>query len=665
MNRGSGRFSTVVVGIALGLVGWLLRQAPGDGPARWWPWLVLAGAGLVLVVVVVAVRRALVRLSLTSAGLLAGGVWLSSSAVPVATPGRGYWLPAVLVGGVVLLLIAGRVLSRRTGSVGLIDWWSWRNRRNGGVASAWRILRTSSWWAARRKARILRPSLRRVSWRRRWFGTPIRELATPLARVGALRVWSPIEDVTVRIGGPRTGKTGELACRILDAPGAVIATSTRTDLVELTGPCRRRRGPVLVFNPCGLAGLASTITFDPLSGCEQPTTATTRAADLLAGVSAPGGGGGDREFWSGQARRVLAALMHAAALGGASMRDVLAWVANPEDAAGEVSRFLRRSPEPAWESDAAQFLSTNDRTRSSITSTIMPALGWLTDSTAVAAATGEFDVAALLERRGTVYMLGAEEAQVAPLVTALTGHIAREARRLAAQQPAGRLDPPLTLALDEAALICPIPLDAWTADMGGRNVTIHIAAQSRAQLRARWGDTGAAAILNNAATLLIFGGTRDPEDLNAYSTLTGERWQRLPADRTHADRVAPSVQRVPVLSPGQIAQLPARRVLIVRRGMAPAIGRVRMAWRRHDVKAVARGAAIEAALARWGRRLSATRTALRIARAQARAWWGELTGQLSEWAERRAAARVEVPAPRAALPAGTTDEAQEPEGSRS
>jgi hypothetical protein len=63
-------------------------------------------------------------------------------------------------------------------------------------------------------------------WQR--FLVPIRELATPLARVGLLRIWSPVEDVTLRIGGPRSGKTGELAGRILDAPGAVIATSTRT-----------------------------------------------------------------------------------------------------------------------------------------------------------------------------------------------------------------------------------------------------------------------------------------------------------------------------------------------------------------------------------------------------------------------------------------------------
>src|SRR4029450_5507536 len=105
--------------------------------------------------------------------------------------------------------------------------------------------------------------------------------------------------------------------------------------------------------------------------------------------------------------------------------------------------------------------------------------------------------------------------QTAPLVAALTGHIARQARQLAGVQPHGRLDPPLTLALDEAARLCPVPLGQWTADMGGRGVTIHIAVQSRAQLEQRWGREGAAAILNNAATRLVYRGTREPGDLDA------------------------------------------------------------------------------------------------------------------------------------------------------
>ncbi len=101
---------------------------------------------------------------------------------------------------------------------------------------------------------ILRPSLREVGWWQRKL-VSTREFATPIARVGWLRVWSPIEDVTLRIGGPRTGKTGELACRILDAPGAVIATSTRTDLIDLTGPSAPS-GAVACVQPfrCGWVG---------------------------------------------------------------------------------------------------------------------------------------------------------------------------------------------------------------------------------------------------------------------------------------------------------------------------------------------------------------------------------------------------------------------------
>ena len=507
--------------------------------------------------------------------------------MPAQTPGRRWW-PWLLLAGVLTLAAPLLVwLVRRSGSAGHVRRMSTRSRRNDGVASAWTILRIASWLAMRRKARVLRPSLAELGFLGR-LRTSTRAYATRIARVGLLGVWSPVEDVTLRIGGPRTGKTGELAGRILDAPGAVIATSTRTDLIELTSGLRSRLGPVEVFNPSGLGGLASTVTFDPLAGCEQPSTATARATDLLAGVSAPGHGG-DREFWSSQARRVLAALMHAAALGDASMRDVLAWVADPDEAAAEVQRLLRRSPEPSYESDALQFLGTNVNTRSSICATIMPALGWLTDATAAAATEpakdgASFDVAALLERRGTVFMLGAEDAQVAPLVTALTGYIAREARRIAAEQPAGRLDPPLTLALDEAALICPIPLDNWTSDMGGRGVTIHIAVQSRAQLRQRWGDNGAAAILNNAATVLIYGGTRDSDDLSAYSTLAGERDEEVPNYDSEGNVTTISHRRVPVLSPAQISQLPAKRVLIIRRGMPAAIGRVQMAWDRRDVR---------------------------------------------------------------------------------
>lgn len=502
------------------------------------------------------------------------------------TPG---WVLALLLAPAALLL-----WHRYARTSAVVVRWGARTRRKVGVASTADIVKVAGSLAMRRRAGTVRPSFAVVTrWQRvaRYWTVRTADVAVLLCRAGLMRVWASSEDVVCIFGGPRTGKSQYLAGRILDAPGAVLVTSTRTDLYDLTAPLRRARGPVYVFNPVGLASLGSTITFDPLTGCTNPVTAAERAADLLS-AGMWGGGSGDREFWESQARRVLAALLHAAALDSdLTMHDVQRWVTDPDDAKAEVASLLRRSPQPALQQDAAQFLATNEKTRSSITSTIMPALGWLTHEAATAAATGPrtggagFDVAELLDARATVYLLGAEETQTAPLVSALTGHIAREARRIAALRKGGRLDPPLTLALDEAALICPVPLHQWTADMGGRGVTIIGAFQSRAQLLDRWGDAKAEVILNNTAAVMVFGGTRSRDDLNYWSTLGGDRDEPITTTDLHGRVASRTVRRVPVLAPAQIANLPAETVVAFRRGMPPVIGRVEMAYRRPDVRA--------------------------------------------------------------------------------
>ena len=278
------------------------------------------------------------------AGLVAIGlgVLLARAPYPVSRlEFRAYWPLMVMAGSALVGLVALWWWHRHVGSSGRLLRWTRRLNRNDGVASAFQIWRVAGRRAMRKKMTILRPSLKELPWWRRML-VPTRELASPVARVGWVRVWSPIEDVTLRVGGPRSGKSGEMAGRIADAPGAAIVTSTRTDLLELTSALRAEKGPVWVFNPAGLAGLESTITFDPLMGCTDATTANDRAADLLAGASAPGAGG-DREFWSDQARRTLAALLHAAALDGLSMQDVLGWVADPDAGAAEITRALRRS----------------------------------------------------------------------------------------------------------------------------------------------------------------------------------------------------------------------------------------------------------------------------------------------------------------------------------
>ncbi|GAA3224586.1 hypothetical protein GCM10017691_12700 [Pseudonocardia petroleophila] len=554
--------------------------------------------------------------------------------------------------GVLVALVVGWLWSRHGRTMATVTRWGASARRKAGVASSSDIVRVGSAVAMRRRAPNVRPSLRAGS---RWdraaqlLRLPAAAVAVELCRVGALRVWASIEDVVLVFGGPRVGKTQWLAGRVLDAPGAVLVTSTRTNLLDQTGPMREEIGPVFVFNPVGLGGRPSTITFDPLTGCCDPPTATERATDMLAVATRPGGG--DREYWDEQGRRNLAALMHAAALGGLTMNTVQVWLSALDEHQQRILLLLHnKSLEPAFETAVRQFIGTNEKTRTSIASTISPALGWLTHGPACAAALPlaeggrPFDVAALLASRATVYMLGGEEAQVAPLVCALTGYIAREARRLAEDQPGGRLDPPLSLRLDEAALICPIPLDKWSADMGGRGISIVACFQSRAQLLDRYGDAKAAVILNNSGARELFGGTADRDDLNYWSTLAGERDEPTTTTDMHGRVASRTTRRVPVLGPAQLANLPAGRVVVFRRDMPPVIGRAEQAWRRRDVHAFHHPDALTVRARAWKARQVARAVGWIAHRTRpARAWIGARGRAVSGWCRMRGTAlRVRV-----------------------
>ena len=69
-----------------------------------------------------------------------------------------------------------------------------------------------------------------------------------------------------------------------------------------------------------------------------------------------------------------------------------------------------------------------------------------------------------------------------------------------------------------------------------------------------------------------------------------------------------------MLPAAQIANLPTGRVLLIRRGIAPVIGRVQMAWRRRDVRHHAFTIAHPAAAARLARTRAASTVPVRTAR---------------------------------------------------
>ena len=98
----------------------------------------------------------------------------------------------------------------------------------------------------------------------------------------------PLEEHVLVMAPPRTFKTAFLADVILRYPGPVIATTTKADVYGLTAAVRAQRGPVHVFNPQCIGGVASTFRWSPVDGCEDPATAIRRADAFAFAVSQRG-----------------------------------------------------------------------------------------------------------------------------------------------------------------------------------------------------------------------------------------------------------------------------------------------------------------------------------------------------------------------------------------
>ncbi len=532
-------------------------------------------------------------------------------------------LGVVTFAGAVTLVWAVRWLAPAVSTGRWVDRRDDESEHAGGVATWLDVGERAGKSAMRAKATTLRPSLRRMGrlGRRR---VPVTAYAVPLLRTGWVpvgnQVWSSCEDVTTRFGGPRTGKTATLACHAIDAPGALLVTTSRTDLLDLTRSVRAAKGRIDVFNPTGLGRLDSSVRWSPLAGCTDFGTAQRRAADLIPTSF------GEAERWDTQARGLLAVLIHAAALAGGSMRAVLDWV-SPADiiARDQILAALDASPSAqALSAEVRSVYGTNDRTLTSITATVLPAIRWLTDETAAQVGDAALDDPAFLDvealvagGRDSLYLIG-REGPCRPLIGALTAEVAHQVRMTAAALPGGRLDPPMTAILDEAPLPCgPIPLHDWTADMGGRGLTLHIAAQSLAQLRDVWGHERAATILGNTGALMVFGGLKAAADLEAISTLCGVRRVQLDPD---------DVRPIPVMTAAEISALPPGTALLIRTALRPLVGRAPMIWDRRTTPrtaglAGAYGrvlAALAGVLGGIGRREPATvrpaRPALRVVR---------------------------------------------------
>jgi hypothetical protein len=254
---------------------------------------------------------------------------------------------------------------------------------------------------------------------------------------------------------------------------------------------------VHVFNPQGTGGVASTVQWNPLEGCQDPATATRRASAFAQSVQRRAEGTG---FWAAKASDYLRACFYAAATEGLDLTHIARWITG--NASTEAEQILNGIPRPGpqWAAQLAELRGEATMTRRSVRMTMSRALAFLADpalAASVLPAPGQsLDLEALLRETGTLYLIGGtrgEDSPVAPLFACLAGELCHIAALAGSRMPGGRLDPPFLMALDEVTGICPVPISSWLDGPGGAGIQI-ITADGDVQRRGRQGRDGARAL---------------------------------------------------------------------------------------------------------------------------------------------------------------------------
>jgi type IV secretory pathway TraG/TraD family ATPase VirD4 len=553
---------------------------------------------------------ALVAFALVLRGAGSAAAWLSGTSQPTGGPASGIRvllhpgdpgtaLGAVNLNPVVYWVVTGLMLGL-IGMASVMIWLRVRRftsaaeadpRRLAGTATRSDITQAASTKALLKRAASLRPSLE---------SPKPEDVGYRLGRSKGANVWASVEDSIMVIGPPRSGKGLHLVIpAILDAPGAVVCTSTRPDNLTATMRARAKVGPVAIFDPQHLAeGLPSGLRWSPIRGCENPQTAMIRATGLAAGTGLSSGGVDSGGFWEGKTRTALQALLHAAAIDHRTPAELFRWTLDPVAAADAVA-ILNAASNAAtgWAESLQAMIDSDPRTRDSIWQGVSLALGSLADPRvldAVSPATGEsFDPETFIRSKGTLFLLatGSGAGASAALVAALVEDLIETARRMAARSPGARLDPPLLLALDEIANLSPLPsLPTLMAEGGGSGITTMPVLQSLSQARDRWNEHQASAIWDAAIVKVILGGASGSRDLQDIANLIGERDEYTDSVTLgdHGSRSNQrSIRRVPILPPDRIRRLPFGTGIVLLRSAPPIITDLHPWHTRPDAKQLA------------------------------------------------------------------------------
>lgn len=476
-------------------------------------------------------------------------------------------------------------------------------------------------------------------------GTPLpaRWMGVKIGTTHGIGAWLSMEQPVYVLAPPRQGKTtGFVIPIVLEAPGPVVVTSSRKDVLDATwslkthgwedrtrrqldpadgdAPLSGKPGRCWIFDPMGIAADGSpdpadpdryrhNLNWDPIAPCTDPAVARSCAEALVATVGLTG----DNKTWGNTATQIVQSLLLAAALEDKTLGDVYGWVQNVESIQAAVLILERQSANQSlpqgtrntaakWAAEVRRLKSEDVRLVGSKMLGVTGAFSSLSlpqvrRSLSPDPTRPPFSMADFVRSNDTIYFLcqlrpveGQGSASAGAFVSMFLTQLRDEIRRQAAAQPGGRVEPYVTLCIDECDNI-----ESWndlpqvyTAGSGEGiwPVTFH---QSRDAARAAFGKGEAQ--MWESSQKVVLGGLSVKTELDEISAICGTRRVRV-RDGGHFDPRSPFLPQVagqasdrteskPVLDDADITHLPKGMALLIAAQHTPAIVETQPWYKRH------------------------------------------------------------------------------------
>jgi type IV secretion system protein VirD4 len=387
----------------------------------------------------------------------------------------------------------------------------------------------------------------------------------------------------------RSGKgVGLVVPTLLSWTGSAVVHDIKGENWQLTAGWRARFSHCLLFNPTD----ARSARYNPLLEVRRGDHEVRDVQNIADILVDPEGALERRSHWEKTSHSLLVgAILHIVyAEEEKTLARVATFLSDPQRSFVETLKRMMATnhlgtPDaprvhPVVASAARELLNKSDNERSGVLSTAMSFLGLYRDPTvALATSTCDWRIADLVEAAHPVslYLVipPSDISRTKPLVRLILNQIGRRlTERLEADGKASRRQ--LLMMLDEFPALGRLDFfETALAFMAGYGIRACLIAQSLNQISKAYGENNA--ILDNCHVRIAFA-TNDERTARRISDALGTATEQRAMRNYAGHRLAPWLAHVmvsrqetarPLLTPGEVMQLPASEALVLISGMAP------------------------------------------------------------------------------------------------